>query len=122
MENRPDNVNVIAIIMIVSGAINILWGIAGTIMLLLTLIGVFCIPLGLIPIGIGIYEILQGINILNNRPVKNVTLVGGLEIASVLWANILSLLAGILVLVIYNDEQVKAYLDGITIDIVPAGE
>lgn len=112
MENKPDMVNAIGIIMIVSGALNILAGIIVTITLIVTVLGIICIPLGLIPIGIAVYEIIQGINILNNRPVKNVQLVGILEIASVLWLNIFSVVAGILVLVFYNDEDVKAYIDG----------
>jgi hypothetical protein len=39
-------------------------------------------------------------------------LVGILEIVSVLWVNILSVVGGILVLVFYSDDQVKAYFEG----------
>lgn len=122
MEKKPDMVTVIGIIMIVSGVINILWGIAVSFTLILTILGILCIPLGLIPIGIGVYEIVQGVNVLNDKPVKNITLVGILEIVSVLWGNVISLVGGILVLVFYNDEQVKAYLDGITYNIVSPAE
>jgi hypothetical protein len=114
MDNKPEMVRGIGIIMIVSGVINILWGIGISLTLILSLLGILCIPLGLIPIGIGIYEIIQGANVLGDTPVKNVTLVGGLEIASILWGNILSVVGGILVLVFYNDEEVKAYFDGMT--------
>ncbi|MEN8240835.1 MAG: hypothetical protein ABFS17_02850 [Chloroflexota bacterium] len=122
MNTKPDKINAIAIIMIVSGALNIIAGFAVTLTLVITILGILCIPLGLIPIGIGIYEIIQGANILNDKPVKNVMLVGWLEIASVLWANIISLVAGILVLVFYNEEDVKAYFDGVALDIVTPAE
>lgn len=122
MNQKPDMVNVIAIIMIVSGAINILWGIGVSLTLIITILGILCIPLGLIPIGIGVYEIIQGVNILNDKPVKNITLVGILEIASILWGNVLTLVGGILVLIFYNDESTKAYLDGVAMDIVPPAE
>ena len=115
-------VNVIAIIMIVSGAINILWGIGVSLTLIITILGILCIPLGLIPIGIGVYEIIQGINVLNDKPVKNLTLVGILEIVSILWGNFFSLVGGILVLVFYNDEQNKAYLESVALNIVPPAE
>ena len=122
MNQKPDMVNVIAIIMIVSGAINILWGIGVSLTLIITILGILCIPLGLIPIGIGVFEIIQGVNILNDKPVKNITLVGILEIVSILWGNFLTLIAGILVLIFYNDENTKAYLDGVALDIVPPAE
>ena len=117
-----NNGTAIAIIMIVSGAINILWGIGVSLTLILTILGIFCIPLGLIPIGIGIFEIIQGVNILNDKPVKNITLVGGLEVASILWGNVFTLVGGILVLIFYNDEQVKSYLDGVALNIVTPSE
>jgi hypothetical protein len=114
MEKKPEMVGVIGIIMIVSGVLNILAGLVWTLIIVIgTLgIGLLCAPLTLIPIGIGIYEVIQGANVLGNKPVKNVTLVGILEITSILWGNILSVIGGILVLIFYNDEEVKAYLDG----------
>jgi hypothetical protein len=113
MDNKPEMVGVIGIIMIVSGVLNILAGLGWTLIIVIgTLgIGLLCAPLTIIPIGIGIYEIIQGANVLGDRPVKNVTLVGILEIVSVLWVNILSVIGGILVLVFFNDEEVKAYFD-----------
>ena len=113
MEKKPDMVGPIGIIMVVSGILNILAGIGWAALIILgTLgIGLLCAPIFLIPMGIGIYEIIQGVNIMNDRPVKNVPLVGILEIVSILWANILSVVGGILVLIFYNDEQVKAYFE-----------
>ncbi len=115
METKPGNVQTIGILMVISGVINILAGITITLLIVLGtfFIGIICAPLTIIPIGIGVYEIVVGANILNNKPAKTITVVAGLEIASILWANFLSMIIGILVLVFYNDPETKAYLDDI---------
>ena len=111
METKPGNVQLIGILMIVSGGLNILAGAGWIIALLITLVGILCVPLALIPIGIGVWELVVGINIVNGKPAKNIQVIGGCEIASVLWFNVLSMVAGILVLVFYNDPETKAYFE-----------
>lgn len=111
METKPENVQLIGIFMIVSGALNILAGAGWILGLLITLVGILCLPVALIPVGVGVWELVVGINIVNGKPVKNVQVIGGFEIASVLWANVLSMVAGILVLVFYNDPETKAYFE-----------
>ena len=102
---------VLGIFMIVSGALNILTGAGWVLALIVTLVGILCLPVALIPIGIGVWELVVGINIVNGKPVKNVQVIGGFEIASILWANVLSMVAGILVLVFYNDPETRAYFE-----------
>jgi hypothetical protein len=111
MKTKPENVQLIGIFMIVSGALNILAGAGWILGLLITLVGILCLPVALIPVGVGVWELVVGINIVNGKPVKNVQVIGGFEIASVLWANVLSMVAGILVLVFYNDPETKAYFE-----------
>ncbi len=118
MEPKPGNVQLIGILMIVSGVLNILSGIGLAVVLLLTLIGIFCTPLALIPIGIGVWEIVTGANIINGRPAKHIQVVAGFEIASILWANVLSMVAGILVLVFYNDPPTKEYFELLNVGII----
>lgn len=120
METKPGNVQTIAIIQIISGVINILAGITLTLAIVLGtfFLGIFCAPLTMIPIGLGVYEIIVGANILNNKPAKNVFLVGILEVASILWGNFFSMVAGILVLVFYNDPETKAYFEDLNRDII----
>lgn len=110
---KPANVQVIGILVVISGAINIIVGLGVTVGVVLGtfFIGLICLPLTLIPIGIGIYEIIVGIRVLNNQPPGNLTLVGGLEIASILWGNFLSMIGGIVVLVFYNEPETKNYFD-----------
>ena len=114
MDTKPGNVQIIGIFMIVSGALNIIAGagIAVGIVLGTFFLGLICLPILVIPIGVGVFEIVTGANVVNARPTKNVQLIAGLEIASILWGNVLSLVAGILVLVFYNDPETKAYFEG----------
>ncbi len=114
MNAKPGNVQLIGIFMIVSGALNIVAALAW-IPGLLTFaaatfgIGLLCLPVVILPIGLGIFEIITGANVVNAKPVKNIQLVAGLEIASILWGNVLSMVAGILNLVFYNDPETNAY-------------
>lgn len=113
METKPGNVQLIGILMIVSGVLNIMVGagIAIAVVLGTFFIGLICLPLLVIPIGVGIWEIVVGANVVNDRPVKNLQVVAGFEIGSILWGNVLSMAAGILVLVFYNDPETKAYFE-----------
>jgi hypothetical protein len=110
---KPANVQVIGILVLVSGAINILVGLGITVGVVLGtfLLGVVCLPLTLIPVGVGIYELIVGIRVVSNQPPGNLPLVGGLEIASILWGNFLSMIGGIVVLVFYNEPETKAYFE-----------
>lgn len=120
MDPKPGNVQIIGILIIASGVINVLAGagLAVAIILGTFFLGLFCLPVLLIPIGVGIFEIITGVNVLNGRPTRYVQLAAGLEIASILWANFLSMAGGILVLVFYNDDETKAYFEDLNSDIV----
>ncbi|MBN2045999.1 MAG: hypothetical protein JW757_13335 [Anaerolineales bacterium] len=113
MDSKPGNVQIIGIMMIASGVLNILAGagIAVGIVIGTLFLGLICLPILVIPIGVGIFEIVTGANVLNGKLTKHIQLVAGLEIASILWANFLSLAGGILVLVFYNDDETKAYFE-----------
>lgn len=113
MAQKPGNVQIIGIFMVVSGVINILAGagIAVAIILGTFFLGLLCLPVLVLPIGVGIFEVITGANVLNGKPTKHIQLVAWLEIASVLWANLLSMAVGILVLVFYNDEETRTYFE-----------
>jgi hypothetical protein len=118
MEPKPGNVQLIGIFMIVSGALNILAGAGWLIALLVTVVGILCTPIALIPVGIGIWEIVTGANVINGKPAKNIQVVAGFEIASILWANVLSMVGGILVLVFYNDPPTKEYFEDLNAGVI----
>jgi hypothetical protein len=110
MDERPNYVSAMTIMPIVSGVINILAAIGLFILVLIgTLgIGLLCAPLFLVPFILGIFEILYGIN-LNNNKAKNTIVIAILEMCSLLWGNVVSAIMGVLLLVFSNDPQVKEY-------------
>jgi hypothetical protein len=76
----------------------------------------FClVPIGLLPLILGIFEILYAVKLLADppRPVQPSQTIAILEICCILFGNIISLVVGILALVFYNDPDVKAYFERI---------
>jgi hypothetical protein len=90
-------------------------------------IGVFCIPLTILPTVLGIFELIYAAKLFSNPPqaIKPSTNIAVLEIACVLVGNVFSMAVGILALVFYNDTVVKDYfarLNGTLapLDVVPS--
>ena len=114
---KPGKVTALGIATIVSGAINIMAACGFTLALVLgTLgLGIICAPLTILPAILGIFEILYGVKLLTNppQPVRPSQPSAILEIAMVLYLNVISLVVGILALVFYNDVEVKDYFDTI---------
>lgn len=106
---KPNLVMAIALMTLVNGIVNIIWGIGmvgGTFGLSL-----ICFPLPLFPIVLGGFEIAYAIKLLESppRPVKPSQAIAILETVAVLVGNVFSLVVGILVLIFYNDAVVKDY-------------
>jgi hypothetical protein len=95
---------------IISGVINILAAIVLTVLIVFGTfgIGLVCAPLFLVPFILGIFEIIYGVS-LNNNKAKNTMVIAILEICSLLWGNVVSAIMGVLMLVFSNDPQVKEY-------------
>jgi hypothetical protein len=68
-------------------------------------------PLGLLPILLGVFEILYALKLLSSLPqgVRPNETIAILEICCFLIGNLLSTGVGILAMVLYNDPAVKAY-------------
>lgn len=111
MQTVPGNVKTMGILMLISGILNIIVGGGWALSIIIGTVGIglLCAPVLLIPIGLGIWEIVVAASLINGRPAKNVKLISGFEIASLLWGNILSMVAGILNLVFMNDPETEAY-------------
>jgi len=114
---KPGKVTALGIATIVSGAVNIMAACGITLALVLgTLgLGIICAPLTILPAILGIFEILYGVKLLSNppQPVRPSLPIAILEIAMVLYLNVISLVVGILALVFYNDVEVKDYFETI---------
>lgn len=110
---RPGMVTAIAIMTIVSGAMNIMYalGITAAIVLGTIGIGIICAPITILPGILAIFEIIYGVNLLSvpPKPTQPSQVIAILEICCALTLNIIPLVVGILALVFYGDPKVKEY-------------
>lgn len=112
---KPGKVQAIAIMALVDGILNVLYGLflllfAG-IPLALTIVGLCAVPFLFYPIVVGVMGIIYGMKMVEQRPVgaqphKTLAI---MQIVNILFGNLLSLVAGIISLVFYNEEEVQAY-------------
>jgi 4-hydroxybenzoate polyprenyltransferase len=114
---RPSNVKAIAVMSIISGAINIVgaFGVTVAIVLGTLFLGIICAPITILPAILGVFEILYGVKLLSNppQPVKPSQAIAIFEIVTFLYLNVISGVVGILALTMYNDPEVKAYFERI---------
>ena len=112
---RPGMVQAIAIMTLVNGILNILASLGVTVGIVVgTLgIGLLCAPITIAPLVLGIFEIIYGVNLMAEPPkvTKPNQAIAILEICCIIIGNVVSLVIGILALVFYNDEEVKAYFN-----------
>lgn len=108
---KPTLIHVIAWTTLASGIVNLFWGFAASGTALASVIGIFCIPLTILPTILGIFELIYAAKLFSNPPqaVKPSTNIAVLEIVCVLAGNLFSMAVGILSLVFYNDTIVKEY-------------
>jgi len=110
-QQKPTLVNVIAWMTLVSGIVNLFWGFALSGTALVTIVGIICLPLTILPTALGVFEIIYAAKLFSNPPqaIKPSTNIAVLEVASILALNLFSMAVGILALVFYNDIEVKGY-------------
>lgn len=110
-QQKPTLIHVIAWTTLVSGIVNLFWGLAASGTVLATLVGIICTPLTILPTILGVFELIYAAKLFSNPPqaVRPSTNIAVFEIASVLTGNVFSMAVGILSLVFYNDTVVKDY-------------
>jgi hypothetical protein len=110
---KPGTVQAIAIMTLINGILNILWGfgVTGSIVLGTLGFGLLCSPVTILPLILGIFEIIYAAKLLANppQPARPSQAIAIMEICCILVGNVISLVVGILALVFYNDAAVKAY-------------
>jgi len=110
---KPGKVESLAILLIISGLLNILGG--GILALLIIIgtvgIGLLCAPVLVLPMLLGVAEIVHGVNMMAEPPrVKEPSqAIAILEICSILFGNVFAVIVGVINLVFSNDQEVKAY-------------
>jgi hypothetical protein len=94
-----------------SGIVNLFWGIGLALTVMVTIIGIVCIPFAILPTVLGVFEIIYAAKLLSNPPqaVQPSTNIAILEIVCILAGNIFAVVVGILALVFYNDLTVRDY-------------
>jgi len=107
MQQKPTLVNVIAWMTLASGIVNIFWGIIA----LSHPIGLICAPISILPLILGVFEIIYSAKLLSStpQPIKPSTNIAIFEIVAVLYGNVFAMVVGILSLVFYNDQIVRDY-------------
>lgn len=113
---KPGKVQAIAIMTLVSGILNIFWGLILTLMVIIGTIGIgiLCAPVTIAPTVLGIFEVIAGSKLLSSTPRRvKVQTIAILEIISILTLSMISVVIGILNLVFYNESEVKQYIDSL---------
>ncbi|HSQ40027.1 MAG TPA: hypothetical protein VLM78_07685 [Anaerolineales bacterium] len=108
-QTKPNLVMAIALMTLVNGIFNVVWGVSligGTFGLSL-----LCFPIPLFPIILGGFEIAYAIKLLSNppQPVQPSQALAIWELVALFVGNVFSLIVGILALIFYNDSTVKDY-------------
>ena len=108
-QNKPGLFTAIALMTLVNGIFNIIWGVS----LILGTFGILliCFPVALLPLLVGAFEVAYAMKLLAvpPQPVRPSYAIAWWEIANILVGNVFSLVVGILALVFYNDQTVKDY-------------
>jgi len=114
---KPGKVQAIAIMTFVSGIVNILYGLSLGLGFLLGVIGTYglslcCAPMALLPIALGIFEIIGGAKLMGTPPRRfDVQTIAIFEISNIDSFAFPSLVVGILNLVFYNEPATRDYID-----------
>jgi hypothetical protein len=108
---RPSNVNAIGTMTIVSGVVNLVGSLLVSFTVAITLFGLICVPITLLPAALGVFEILYGVKLLHNppQPVRQSKTIAWLQIATFIYLNLISGVIGLLALTMYTDPEVEAY-------------
>jgi hypothetical protein len=110
---KPGYVQAIAIMCLVDGILNILWGGGLAVIFLCGCFTACLAPLGIYPVVLGILEIIYATKLLPDpiRPVRPAQYLAIMQIINIILGDVISLAVGIISLVFYSDPKVKAYFD-----------
>jgi len=110
---KPGTLTALAIMTLISGILNIIGGASATIAIVLgTLgIGLLCAPITILPLILGIFEILYAVKLLPDpiKATKPSQALAIIQIITILFGNVYTLVVGILALVFYSQDEVKNY-------------
>ncbi|KAA3648732.1 MAG: hypothetical protein DWQ07_00610 [Chloroflexi bacterium] len=110
---KPSSIQTVAILTLISGIVNVLWGLGITAAVVFGTLffGIICAPLTLLPAILGIFEIIYASQLLANPPTTRQPsqALAIFQIVGILSANVVSFITGILALVVYSNPETKEY-------------
>ena len=108
---KPNLITTIAVTTLVSGIVNLFWGLVASATALATIIGIFCLPLTILPTLLGVFEIIYAAKMFSDppQPMQPSNSIAVFEVLCFMTGNVFSMVVGILSLVFYNDATVKSY-------------
>lgn len=113
---KPGKVQAIAIMTLINGILNIMWGIGLTILVIIGTFGVglLCAPLTILPSVLGIFEIVYATKLLGNPPRRYpVQTIAILQICTIIFGDVIGPVIGILNLVFYNEPPIKHFIESL---------
>ncbi|MCP4420084.1 MAG: hypothetical protein GY805_26060 [Chloroflexi bacterium] len=105
---KPGNIQLIAIIYLVDGLLNITWGVSIILGLFSSLIGLICFPIGFYPMALGVIEIVYGLKLLGD-PVRLKKAPFLLSVLQLTTLEPIGMFLGAICLLLYNSKDIKAY-------------
>ncbi len=110
---KPEKVKIVAILTLISGISNALGAliVTATIVIGSFGLGLFCAPVALLPLVLGVFELIYAANLLANppRPMQPSSVLAILEICAIFYGNAISLIGGVLALIFYSDPEVQYF-------------
>lgn len=111
MATKPAKVQTMGVLVLISGILNIAWGGILALLGVLTIFGICCAPILILPMVLGVFELIYALNLLADPPrvEEPSQVIAILEICDIFFLNIFGAFVGVLSLVLINDEETKAY-------------
>lgn len=109
---KPGTLTAVGVMTLLNGLFNITYGLVLTFGFAITIVGLVCTPLTILPTILGIFETVYGIRLLKNpldRGTRPSQALAVWQIIAVVTGNLFSPVVGILALVFYSDSSVAAY-------------
>lgn len=106
--SKPGNLQLIAVIYLVDGLLNITWGISIIFGLFSSLIGLICFPIGFYPMALGVIEIVYGLKLLGD-PVRLKKAPFALSVLQLTTLEPIGMFLGVITLLLYNSKDIKDY-------------
>ena len=111
MNAKPSKVQIMAVLVLINGILNIVWGGILALLGVFSIVGILCAPVLILPMVLGVFELIYALNLLAEPPkVKGSSqAIAILEICDIFFLNIFGVVVGVLSLIFINEEEIKLY-------------